>query len=144
MRTVCFGLLFGLSLLGQAPREDPAVTRLAAALTNSRQLADAMMSLAADDRRPARGTVEKFADELTGVLAGRKLTDAQSIGLRTSLAAVMRGANSNYHSAKQFRDSLASLKLFPATEQSLTTKFIAIGEEVRGPDDAPVKEWAKD
>lgn len=135
--------MFGLNLLGQAPREDPAFARLAAALTDSRQLADAMMSLAADDHRPARATVDKFADDLVGAVSGRRLTDAESMALYGSLAAVMRGSTSNFNSARQFRNALASLRVFPAREQALTTKFIAIGEEVRGPDDAPVQKGSK-
>jgi hypothetical protein len=52
----------------------------------------------------------------------------------------MRGTTANFSSAQDFRNTLEALRLFPEKEQAITTKFMAIGEEVRGPDDAPAKD----
>jgi hypothetical protein len=119
----------------QAPSPDHAIA--------ARQLTDALLSLTIEDRRPARATVEKFAEEFTSAVSGKKLTAIQFTDIQLALVNMVRGEISNYRSARVLRDALASLRLDPAKEQAITTRFLAIGEEVRGPDDSPVKDLVR-
>ncbi len=111
----------------------PAVSR--SSLTT--QLADAMMSLTSSDRQPSRSTVVSFADEFTSALIGKDLTNQLS-ALQQSICEVLSGSTTNFKSASHFRDALTALSIESSEKQALSTRFMAIGDEVRGPDDSPV------
>ena len=149
-RVLCCLILFGASVLGQSGREEksaackklqPILTALkspgASRPSLTTQLADAMMSLTSSDRQPSRSTVVSFADELTGALIGKDLKDQPGV-LQQSICEVLSGSTTNFKSATRFREALTALRIDSMKKQTLTTRFMAIGEEVRGPDDSPV------
>jgi len=145
------GLVFtGFTLLGQSARQEPAVvSRLNSTLTTlqnvgadrlslAHQLVDVMMSLEAGDRRPSRPTVESFVAEFVGAVIGRTFTNAQMALLQRSITEVLSGSTTNLNSASHLRESLAAFHVDSSRMQVITRRFIAIGEEVRGPDDSPL------
>lgn len=106
---------------------DPAAAAL--------QFADAMMTLADSSRQPSRQVVMSFADEYVHDMAGRRLTRGELRMLEICLTDVMKGSTSNLNSSSRFRDVLESMHVNSLAAGALTTRFLAIGEEVRGPDD---------
>ena len=148
MRRALFCLvLFGTSLVGQSEKSPdlnklrPILIALKSSsasrpsLTN--QLVEAMMALANKDRQPARSTVVSFADEFTGMVFGKSLTNDQLDGLAAAIGEVMTGSTTNFKSSGHFRDILTAVGIDSMKKQTVTRRFIAIGEEVRGPDDSP-------
>jgi hypothetical protein len=101
----------------------------------TKQLADAMMPLARSNRQPSRHSVEAFAAELGRSVAGKELTIVQVRSLENVIAEMMRGSVPNYTSTGHLRDALSAIHIDSADERAITTRFLAIGEEVRGPDD---------
>jgi hypothetical protein len=145
MRWLISLFLLGLSVWAQS---DSGLTRLLMApdadrAVGARQLANAMMAMATAEHPPARVTVEKFADEFFVAIAGKKLNTMQVLAFQQALTAVMKGSVSNFQGAKQLRDTLAGIGVGLESQRVITTKFLAIGEEVRGPDDAPAKDFRK-
>ena len=148
MRRALFCLvLFGTGLTAQ-PAKSPDLDKLRpilmalknagaahASLTN--QLVEVMMALANKDRQPARSTVVSFADEFTGILFGRALTNGQLDGFAAAIGEVMTGSTTNFKSSGHFRDIMTAVGIDSMKKQTVTRRFIAIGEEVRGPDDSP-------
>jgi ABC-type lipoprotein release transport system permease subunit len=96
-----------------------------------------MMELPSSDRQPSRSTVVRFVDEFTGVLIGKDLKNQVGV-LQQSICEVLSGSTTNFKSASRFREALTVLGIDSMGKQTLTTRFMAIGEEVRGPDDSPV------
>jgi len=96
-----------------------------------------MMSLTSSDRQPSRSTVASFADEFTAAVIGKDLRDEVGV-LQQSVCEVLSGSATNIKSASRFREALTALGFDSMRKQTLTTRFMAIGEEVRGPDDSPV------
>jgi len=151
MRTVAIGLLlFAFSLSAQSPRNPAnAPSKLDALLMQlqtssvdrvrvSQQLSGEMLSLAEQDRQPSRATVKRFADLFTGALTGRRLTENQIILIRASLTDMLTGSKPNLATASSLRETLTALHLDASSAQAVTKSFLAIGEEVRGPDDSPL------
>ena len=115
--------------------QDSAVDRVAA----SRQLTDVMMPIAEPGRRPSRALVETFAKELVFALAGKKVTGDQVANLNASIWIVMKGAAPNLKSTGMLRDTLKAAGIRELDIRAITTRFLAIGEDVRGPDDLSVR-----
>ena len=140
-------LLLGVSLNAQSSGEDKAadgkLNSILMAIKGSRasqtslaqQLRDEMMALAGANRKPSHATVSGFADEFTAALLGKNLTNAQVSVLQSSITDLLRGSTANFNSASRLREILAALHIADAKTQRITKRFIAIGEEVRGPDD---------
>ena len=55
--------------------------------------------------------------------------------LERSIDDVLRSTGATFASATHFRETLATLGVEASKLQVITKRFIAIGEEVRGPDD---------
>jgi hypothetical protein len=151
MRVIlCCLLLLGVNLNAQSASEDKAaggkLNSILMALKDSRaaraslaqQLGDEMMSLAGSNRKPSRATVSNFADELTDALAGKSLTSDQVSRLQSSITGMLRGSAANFNSASALREILGAAHVDSVRTQRIIKRFIAIGEEVRGPDDLPV------
>jgi hypothetical protein len=150
MRIVLCLLLLGAVLSGQSARDPKAafekLRSTLIALKDARadrsslasQLVDEMMTLANANHQPTRSTVVGFADELTGVLLGRNITSAQLDVLQQSIGEALSGSTANYNSASRFRETLTAVGIDNPSKRLITNLFMAIGEEVRGPDDAPV------
>ena len=135
MKGILSGLLFAACLWGQTPSlpaaldslKNPQVDRVAA----GKRIVDAMLALADPQRRPSRRVVEEFAGALTGALAG----NADAVVLQFPLTELMKGSHSNLTSSSQFRQFLEAMHVSDFTIRALVTRFLKIGEEVRGPDD---------
>src|SRR5579871_6762415 len=150
MKTLIAGVLFSLSSLwSQSPdvltslkalqkplaaMQDPKADRVAAA----RQLTDAMLPLADPNRKPSREIVDDFTKELAFALSGKTLSNEQLANLNASLWVVMKGSVPNLKSTSLLRDTLTNVGLANDEVHTLTALFLAIGEDVRGPDDLPV------
>jgi hypothetical protein len=102
----------------------------------SAQLAEEMMSLAPSDQQPSPGVLAGFADSFTAALIGKDLTDARVTTLQRCITDVLSGSGTNLKPAKLFRDTLTAIGVATSRIPSLVTRFIAVGEEVRGPDGA--------
>ncbi len=153
MRRLFFWFLLAVvSSTGQNPGDKGALAKLritllalkdgrASRTSLSEQLADNMMALTEEDRQPRRQTIAVFADQLVTALVGRELAGARATTLQQSIVDVLRGERANLASASALRETLTAVGVDTVRVQSLTTRFLAIGREVRGPDDAPVLPW---
>jgi hypothetical protein len=140
-------LLLSVGLNGQSTEEDKAAAgklyAILAALKNSKadktslaqQLRDEMMALADSDRKPLRATVSGFANEFADALFGKNLTNAQVRDLQSSVIGLLRGARANISSASRLRETLVAIHIDDSKTRRITRIAIAIGEEIRGPDD---------
>ena len=111
--------------------------------TLSQQLAGEMLSLADKERLPSLVTVTNFSVELVNALIGKRLTPIQLTALEGSLTDVLRAHGSTFRPTAHFREALADSGIDPARIQGLVTRFVAIGQEIRGPDDTPAGAPAK-
>jgi hypothetical protein len=111
----------------------------AASVSLSAQLVDEMMALAPGDSQPSRCALAGFANEFTAALIGKDLTEATVTTLQRCIADVLSGSGTNSKPAKLLRDTLAAIGVATSRIPSIITRFIAVGEEVRGPDDTPVR-----
>lgn len=110
----------------------------ASSVTLSAQLVDEMMQLAPGDRQPSRGALAGFANEFTSALIGKDLAEARVTTLQRCIADVVSGSGTNSKPAKLLRDTLTAIGVASSRIPGIMTRFIAVGEEVRGPDDTPV------
>ena len=159
MKRLVFALLLlGGCLIGGAvcqdkstakrPEANPKLRSTLQALKNhgasratlSRQLADAILLLAESGHQPSRSAVTSFADELTTALLGRELTNSQVTSLAQSIEEVLRrSGTTTFIPASRLRETLAALGVDASKVRIITRRFIAIGEEIRGPDDMPTR-----
>jgi hypothetical protein len=110
----------------------------AASAPLSARLVDEMLSLAPSDRQPSRGALAGFANVFTAALLGKDLTEARVATFERCIADVLSGSGTNLKPAKLLRDTLTAIGISEPRTQSIITRFIEVGEEVRGPDDSPV------
>lgn len=104
----------------------------------TQQLVNEMTAMSPADRKPARGTLAGFASDFTAALLGKDLTAAQRNTLQTSIAKMLSGDGTNSKPAGLLREILVAAGAGAARTHRIVTDFIAIGEQVRGPDDAPI------
>lgn len=109
----------------------------------TKQFADEMMAGASNDRKPSRSTVELFADKFVRAMRGRKIPKPQLVALQNSLTQMLDGTHPNSNSASRFREVLTVLNIDSSVREELTARFIAVGEDIRGPDDLPVRDRSK-
>jgi hypothetical protein len=107
----------------------------------TKQVVTAMTPLAQANHQPSHQTVDLFSSELVRVLAGRKITTVELATLETAITEVMRGSVPNFKSTGHLRDALTAMHIDSFDQRSITSRFLAIGEEVRGPDDLPLTKW---
>jgi hypothetical protein len=110
----------------------------ASSVTLSAQLVDEMTSLAPADRQPSRGALAGFANVFVAALIGKDLTEARITTLQVCITEILSGDGTNFKPAKLLRDTLTAVGVPDTRTQSIITRFIAVGEEIRGPDDSPV------
>jgi hypothetical protein len=111
------------------------ITRAGASSASlSAQLVEEMMSMAPQDRQPSRGALAGFANAFTAALMGKDLTSAQISALQRSITEILSGVGTNLKPAGTLRETLTSIGV-GVPIQSIITRFVAMGEEVRGPDD---------
>ena len=150
MRIVLSFLLLGAVLTGQSARDQKAaLNKLKSTLSGLKdakanraspasQLVDEMMILADANRPPSRSSVVDFADELTGVLLGKSITNAHLDVMQQSIGEALSGSTANYLSVGCFREALTAVGIDSSRKRVITNLFMTIAEEVRGPDDSPV------
>jgi len=144
-------LLCGLSLFGQTakPADTEAVERLGPMInavvrggadSGSQRLAQTILSLARDPQKPSRREVAEFVDSMAGVLAGQRVDETRVLKVSRCIVDAVRGTGpSNLALATQFTNSLAELRVSDLKVAPIVRRFMAIGEAVRGPDDAPMR-----
>ena len=136
---------------GQAVHENDAdaaaISKLNSALTAlndarasqtsvSEQVVETMMLLAENEERPLRPIVERFADELTKELVGKRLKTDQIIPVTQCIVEVMRRTRtSNVNLATRLQEVLTSIGIPAPKKLLIVNDFIKVGEAVRGPDD---------
>ncbi len=156
-KLVCCWLVLGGFLIGGAAGQDKgtaarpeAARNLRSALqalkdrgasrtTLSRQLADAILSLAQAGHEPSRSTVASFSEELTAALLGKDLTKEQLTAVEQSIGEVLHVTGATSIPASRLRETLTALGVDATMSQTVTRRLIAMGEEVRGPDDMPAR-----
>ncbi len=111
--------------------ENPNISRAVAA----KHLADVMLPLADRNRQPSRTVVDDFAKELGFALSGKNLKDGQIANISVCLMMVMKGTVPNLKSTSLLREVLAGAGITDFEIGTLVRRFLAIGEDVRGPDD---------
>ena len=104
----------------------------------SNQLVGVMMAMADPSHAPSLPAVAAFADALTSALTGKNLTTANVLVLRRSIADVLRSSGATFIPASLLRERLSANGADSSKTQEIITRYIAIGEEVRGPDDLHV------
>jgi len=139
LATAAFGQ-FPLEVLNRAitALQDPKISRPAAA----QRITNEMMLLARTDRQPLRGLVLSFADEFANLLAGKEIGTNQVSGLTKSMADVIQGSGATFNAVTGFRQSLKVSGIPPERCNVVIRRLIAVGEEVRGPDDLPIQPFA--
>ena len=104
----------------------------------SNQLAGVMMAMAQPSHPPSLPAVASFADVLTTALTGKYLTSTDVIVLRGSIADVLRSSGATFIPASRLLETLTANGIDSSKTQEIVKRYIAIGEEVRGPDDLHV------
>jgi len=112
----------------------------AARKTLSNQLVDEMMTISKSDQSPSRATVQRFSEELTGALLGKDVTTIRAAALQKAITGVLSGKGSTFLPACSLYETLAGFRIDDRTIQVIVDRFREIGQEVRGPDDLPVRD----
>jgi hypothetical protein len=134
--------LLGCALLAGMTLSAQTIQSTLLALKDSRkalshQLVDEMMAMVNVHQSPSRAAVERFAEDLTTALAGKDMTAIRAAALEKAITDVLSGKGSTWVPATSLRETLAGVGIDGRTVQAIVRRFIAIGEEVRGPDDLP-------
>jgi hypothetical protein len=106
----------------------------------SNQLVDEIMAMAKRDQAPSRAAVQRFSEDLNGALMGRDVTKVRAAALQKAISDVLSGNGSTFVPASSLRETLTSCGIDRPTVQGIVRRLIDIGQEVRGPDDMPVRE----
>jgi hypothetical protein len=150
----CCFLLFASGLCAQSTAKldadlmtlaNPAASRNAVA----QQITDDILALAAKDARPSRQTAFGFADELTKALAGKLAVQKPKPPVPATLQPVTQAilevlqssgiTSYRFHeSIDHLRNGLISLGTTAALAKSAAGRLLILGQEVRGPEDAPL------
>jgi hypothetical protein len=105
----------------------------------SNQLVDEMMALVNVHQSPSRAAVERFSEDLASALVGKDMTAIRAAALEKAITDVLRGKGSTFVPATSLRETLTGLGIDRITVQAIVRRFIEIGEQVRGPDDLPMR-----
>lgn len=134
-------LLLGTSLAAQSVESTLLALKASGAPRKvlSRHLVDEMMALSKHNQSPSRSSVQRFSEDLTTALLGKDITTIRAEALEKAISDVMRGNGSTFVPASTLRETLASCGIDSPTVQAIVGRFIDIGQEVRGPDDLPVR-----
>lgn len=105
----------------------------------TRQLTDQMMALAKPDQIPGRVSVERFSIELTAALAGHDISASKASAIERTISDLMRGNGATFLRANALWQTLGTCGVLPYKVQTVVDAFVKIGQEIRGPDDSPVR-----
>jgi hypothetical protein len=102
-----------------------------------------LMLLVEKTHEPASDRVSTFARDLVSTLGKRPLADPSLSQLVTDIASVIRSAGTStlgFHDhVADFALVLKTLGVQPAAVRNLAGQLEAIGRQVRGPEDTPVR-----
>jgi hypothetical protein len=135
-------LLLGGSLAAQTVQstllalKDPHAARKVL----SNQLVDEMMRIAKSDQSPSRAAVQRFSEELTSALLGKDVTTIRAAALQKAITGVLSGKGSTFLPACSLYETLSGFRIDDRTIQVIVDRFREIGQEVRGPDDVPLRD----
>jgi hypothetical protein len=135
-------LLLGGSLAAQSVQSTLLALKdsHAARKTLSNELVNEMMALAKSDQSPSRTTVQRFSEDLTAALLGKDVTTIRAAALEKAISGVLSGKGSTFLPACSLYETLAGFRLDDRTIQVIVDRFREIGQEVRGPDDLPLRD----
>lgn len=88
---------------------------------------------------PSESTVTRFTEDLTTALLGKNITTDRAAALQKEMADVLSGKGSTFIPAARFRETLLSCGVDDRNTQVVVDRFTHLGQEVRGPDDLPVR-----
>ena len=80
-----------------------------------------------------------FASRLRQGIKGKAVTGRQLEGLASCIMDTLRGAHSNFSSTYQMRQILRSVGFDAGQMRDIAAAFLAVGEEINGPDDTFVR-----
>ena len=106
------------------------------------QITDHMMALSEKTHEPARHMVAALARDLAAALGHSTLDDAAAAGLAAHIAAVFRSAGTStagfLEHIQGFKTALTTAGVPAAAANRAGDDLLAIGKQVRGPEDTPV------
>jgi len=109
----------------------------------SAKLAAEMTLLATKNGRGqslSQSSVERFSEDLTTALLGKDITTIRAAALRKAIAGVLSGKGSTFLPANGLYETLKSCGIDDRTTQQILDRFREIGQQVRGPDDLPLRD----
>lgn len=118
----------------RALRTSPVAARTSIAERLTREI----MALASADRKPSSAVVSDFAGDFTEALIGKALTNSQVSALESSITNLSRGLTATFSSAEHLRQQLEAIQIDGSRITIIIKRFVAIGEQIRGPDDQPI------
>jgi hypothetical protein len=148
--TACFILLAAAA----TAQDSPAVSGLTATLMTlhdshvsrddvNRRFVAGVMATVVKPSRPFQSEVEDFTSELTAAIVGRRFTSSDLLPMTSAIVDVMHSGGVSTlafrASVERFQKGLAALGVVGARLDSITNRLQALGQEVRGPEDAPVR-----
>lgn len=135
-------LLLGGSLAAQSVQSTLLALKdsHAARKALSNELVNEMMALAHSDQSPSRATVQRFSEDLTSALIGKDVTTIRAAALQKAISGVLSGKGSTFLPACSLYETLAAFRIDDRTIQTIVDRFREIGQEVRGPDDLPLRD----
>jgi hypothetical protein len=105
----------------------------------SAQLVDELTALSPEGSQPTRGVLAGFANEFTPALIGKGLTSLQRNALQRAITEMLQPSGTSFRPADALRAVLVAAGVRAQRTQHVVTDFIAIGEDLRGPDDIGIR-----
>jgi hypothetical protein len=109
-------------------RLNPVLQRAMSGDASTDELAEAIVSLAPPLQRIFRNDITRLAAALTGVMEGRKMTDAETTTLSQCIVGLLQGADvSNFSLAVRFRDTLTGMGVVDPNIDLIVRRFVDVG-----------------
>jgi hypothetical protein len=109
----------------------------------TQQLTNDILSLVENNAQPSRRNVLDFADELMRALVGKKLPANSVSQLTAAILDVIHSdgvTTSKYRGAfERANQALLAMGVAAPVAKRVTGRLMVMGQEIRGPDDGPVR-----
>jgi hypothetical protein len=140
-RLLCGVVLISTSLAGQSLQSTLLALKDATAPRTklTKQLTDELMALAKPPQTPSRITVEVFSSDLAHAIGGRDLTAAQASAMQNAMSDVMAGKGAAFLRTNVLWQELTACGVESYQVRRIVDDFTKLAQDVRGPDDAPVR-----
>ena len=144
-RLLCGVVLIATSVAGQSIQSTLLALKDATGPRTklTKQLTDELMALAKPPQSPSRISVEVFSSDLARAIGGRELTGAQASAMQDAMSDVMRGKGATFVRANVMWQALTGCGVESYQVQRILDRFTKLAQDVRGPDDTPVREKFK-